>query len=209
MKLIVISPSGNVEEETRKVTALFEHGLETFHLRKPNMRTGEMRHYLEAIPAHFHPRIVLHSHHGLASDFGLRGVHLTRYHLKQPLTNWLRMKILYLRNPRASLSTTFHKLGSLYENKRAYNYILLGTIFDPVSGNFNAGFSEHSLRAALSRISIPVVARGGTHADNVGTCAQLGFAGIAYSSAIWKKTDPVVAFAGLLTRFRELNLSVE
>jgi thiamine-phosphate pyrophosphorylase len=209
MKLIVISSSKTRENETRLVTELFENGLETFHLRKPAMRTREMRQFLDAIPAHFHNRIVIHSHHALASEYKLKGIHLTRIHLRQSLSTWFRRKILNMRNPGYTVSTTFHKIGAVYENKQAYDYVLLGTIFDPVSGKFNAGYSEHSLRAVIAKTDLKLIARGGTNADNIKICADLGMHGMAFSSAVWKQADPVEAFCGIISSCSALNIPVE
>ncbi|HLG02918.1 MAG TPA: thiamine phosphate synthase [Bacteroidia bacterium] len=209
MKLIVISPSKTIDDETKIVTSLFEHGLKTFHLRKPAMRTRDLRHFINSIPAHFHNRIVIHNHHSLMADFKLGGVNLARHHLHYSPRNWIRIQFIRFRNRNGSISTTFHKLGSLYENKRTLDYVLLGTIFDPVSGKFNAGYSEHSLRAALEKIKTPVIARGGTSFENIQICRDLGFSGIAYSSAVWKKPDPLSAFCEIANRYRELNIPVE
>lgn len=206
MKLFIISPSKTRENETRIVTELFEHGLETFHLRKPSMSTKEMRQYIRAIPAHFHNRIVIHSHHRLANEFGLKGIHLTRAHLKKRFTTWFRLRRLKFTNPGLTVSTTFSRIGELYENKKTYDYIFLGTIFDAVSGKFNAGYSRHSVEAAIKKTTVKVIARGGTGIENIESCNEVGFAGMVFYSGVWKKEDPIEAFCEILTRCRELNI---
>jgi thiamine-phosphate pyrophosphorylase len=206
MKLIVLSPSKNREHEPQTVTDLFEHGLEIFHLRKPTMSISEMRRYIREIPAHFHERIVIHSHHRLAGEFGLKGIHLTRKHLQKPISTWFRIRRLKLRSPELTVSTTFTRLGDIYENKKSYDYVLLGTIFDNVSGNFNAGYSQHSLEAAFQKTAVPLIARGGTSVDNLQTCHSLGFAGVIFYGGIWKHEDAVKAFTTILTHCRELNI---
>lgn len=210
MKLIVISPSKKTaEEETRIVTELFEHGLETFHLRKPEMRTREMRAYLEKIPSHFHNRIVIHTHHNLAGSFDLKGIHLTRVHLKKRFRTWLRLQFLHMKKPSLTVSSSFHKVGHVYENKQKFNYAFLGSIFDHVSEKFNVGYSEHSLRSVIQKSNCPLIARGGTTAENIQTCHKLGFSGMVFNSAVWNDENPVEAFCELLNRIRELNISVE
>src|SRR4051812_42975580 len=106
MKIILISPSKTIEDEPRIATELFEHGLETLHLRKPSMRTKEMRAYLDAIPAHFHHRIIIHSHHNLVRKYALRGIHLTHEHHKKKIRLWFRLKFLKLRNPNLLVTTS-------------------------------------------------------------------------------------------------------
>lgn len=206
MYIIIISPSKTSENEIKIVTELFEHGLQTFHLRKPSMSTKDMRLYLESIPAHFHDRIVIHSHHQLLKKFTLKGIHLTRQHLKRKFYSALRVRFLQMRRPGIIVTTSFHKIASLYESKKKFDYVFLGTIFDVVSDKFNAGYSEHSLRAAMSKSISPVVARGGTHAGNVALCHELGFAGIVFYSGIWKKENPVEEFCKILDQCKALNL---
>lgn len=208
MYIIVISPSKMQENETRIVTELFEHGLQTFHLRKPSMSTKEMRQYIESIPPHFHNRIVIHSHHNLLKNFPLKGIHLTRQHLKRKFYSALRVRFLKMRRPSIIVTTSFHKIASLYENKKIYDYVLLGTIFDIVSDKFNAGYSERSLRAAIERSIVPVVARGGTHSENVGMCHEIGFAGASFYSRIWKKENPVEEFCKIIEQCKALNLKI-
>lgn len=208
MNIIVISPSKTTETETKIVTELFEHGLQTFHLRKPSMSTREMREYLDRIPAHFHDRIVIHSHHGLVKKYPLKGIHLTRQHLKRRFYSSLRLRFIKMRRPGIIVSTSFHKLVSIYQNKEKYNYVLLGTIFDVVSEKFNAGYNEHSLRAAIQKSTTPVIARGGTNAGNVKLCHEMGFAGMIFYSGIWKHEKPVEEFCRILEHCRELNLQM-
>lgn len=208
MKLIVISSSRHKENEAKIVTSLFEHGLETFHLRKPNMSTAEMRKFIQSIPEHFHNRIVIHSHHRLAGQFRLKGVHLTRVHLKRRFSTWFRLRRLRFRNPQLTVSVTFHKIAELYQSQKHYDYVLLGTIFDHVSGKFNAGYSEHSLVAGIAKSVSPVVARGGTSIENIGLCKTIGFEGIVFYSGVWKEEDPVQAFCDILTYCREHQIPV-
>jgi thiamine-phosphate pyrophosphorylase len=208
MNIIVISPSKTSDNETKIVTELFEHGLQTFHLRKPSMSTREMKNYLEKIPGHFHNRIVIHSHHLLVRKFTLKGIHLTRQHLKRKFYTGLRVRFLQMRRPGIILTTSFHKLPSLYENKRKYEYVLLGTIFDVVSDKFNAGYNSHSLRAALAKSEVPVIARGGTHAGNIELCHELGFSGMIFYSGIWKTEDPVQEFCKVIEQCKALNFKV-
>jgi thiamine-phosphate pyrophosphorylase len=58
MKLIVITPTNDVPDETSLVTKMFESGLMTLHIRKPKKSTRQMKEYIKEIPAIFHNRIV-------------------------------------------------------------------------------------------------------------------------------------------------------
>jgi thiamine-phosphate pyrophosphorylase len=199
MKLIVISSSRNSSGDPKIITELFENGLNRFHLRKPAMSTKDMRTLIEAIPQHFHNRIIIHSHHKLAATYKLGGIHLTAVHRKRRFSTWLRMKLLMMKTNQLTVSTSFYKLGDVYTNEEGFDYILLGTIFSRVDGNFNAGYSEHSLRAVIEKSPVPLIARGCVTADSLPVCAELGFQGAAFGSAIWNTDSPVKAWCAILS----------
>lgn len=203
MKIIVISSSKPIPEETTIVTSLFEHGLEIFHLRKPKMGTREMEEYISAIPVHFRDRIVVHSHHKLARKYNLGGIHITRTHRKRKCITWWNKRSLKLKNPAALITTSFYKLASLYENKEMYSYAFLGNIYDGISGNYGAGFNHHSLQSALQRSDIPIIARGGTTMENVIISRTLGFTGVALYGTIWKSSNPLLTFIAIKEKLAE------
>lgn len=207
MKIIVITPSGTVENETRIVTRLFESGLNTLHIRKLKMSTRDMQTYIEQIPAHFHDRIVLHSHHRLALTYPLRGIHLTRAHLRRSFSYRLLLKWIRMKRPHLTISTSYHKLSSIYEEERKFNYVFLSPIFDTLTQRFNAGFSPHSLRTLLAKNRASVIARGGVNSTNIGDAAEIGFSGVALNSSLWKKEDPVAEFGLVLDQLQALQLT--
>ncbi len=191
MKLIVISSSKNRTDEAKVITELFECGLNIYHLRKPSMSTEDMIKIIENIPDHFHDRLVIHSHHKLAGTYNLKGIHLTGIHRRRKFSTWMRMRFLQMKNDSLTVSTSFHKLAHVYTNKGSYDYVFLGSIFDRLSNNFHAGYSEHSIRAVIGKTDIPLIARGGTNSDVVVRCSDLGFTGIAFASALWDSASPV------------------
>lgn len=205
MKLIVISPSEEKKDEIANVIKLLEMGLEEFHLRKPKMSTGKMREYIKSIPAHFHNRIIIHSHHHLALEFDLLGLHITRVHSKKWFRLWFTGLRLSLKGKTIVRTASFRKLSSLYEEKNVYNHVFLNPVFDSLSGKFQSGFNEFSLQAALQKTPHKVVARGGIDKDKIEKVKALGFYGLAFYSAVWKKPDPEKAFIEILEKFREVE----
>jgi thiamine-phosphate pyrophosphorylase len=209
MKLIVISSSKNRPEDPKIMTELFECGLNLYHLRKPSMSTQDMRKIIEQVPEHFHNRIVIHSHHKLASQYDLKGVHLTGVHRRRKFSTWLRLRLLQMRNDTLTVSTSFHKLANVYTNKSEYSYVFLGTIFDRLTSKFHAGYSEHSILAITSKSAIPLIARGGTSGEVIAKSAELGFAGIAFASAVWDSDSPVQSWKNIIDKCREQSISFE
>src|ERR1035437_4016923 len=145
MQLIVISSSHTIENETQIVTQLFEAGLETFHLRKHRLSTKKMKEYIKAIPQHFHNRIIIHSHHNLARNYNLKGIHLTKSHKKHKFKTWLVVKLIHLKNPKIIISTSFTTIGQLLDtiHESRYDYVFLSPVFDSLSSRFQGGFTEY------------------------------------------------------------------
>jgi thiamine-phosphate pyrophosphorylase len=208
MKLIVVSSSKNRTDEPKVMTEFFESGLNNYHLRKPSMSTREMASIIEAVPEHFHNRIVIHSHHKLAGTYGLKGIHLTGIHRKRKFSTWLRMRFLLMKNDALVVTTSFHKLGHVYTNKEPFSYVFLGSIFDRLSKKFHAGYNEHSIRAVVGKTDLPLIARGGTNADTILHCSDLGFSGIAFAGAIWDWPTPVDAWKNILDTCRHHSINV-
>lgn len=210
MKLIVISASQPVEREHEIITELFELGLSVFHLRKPEMSTKDMRELIKKIPAHFRKRIVIHSHHKLAASLGLKGIHLTRAHRKRRYYQLLHLPLLRLRCPGLTISTSYNKLSHIYEDEGRFSYILLNPVFDPLTNAYHAGFSERSLKAAITKNpQVKIIARGGITIANIPKVAEAGFHGLALHSLIWKKGKPVEQFRNVLDALSDLGITPE
>ncbi len=211
MKLIVISSSATIENEAQIVTQLFEAGLETFHLRKLKLSTKQMTEFIKQIPAHFHNRIFLHSHHKLASTFKLGGIHLTSTHKKEKYRTWLIVKWIKLKNPDLKITTSFKNIGHLLDKdqKYEYAYVFLSPIFDSISSKFQSGFTEHSLRSAMQKTKFDVIARGGVEVSSIEKSLKINFKGLAFYSSIWKSKDPVAEFNKIVDKFQELQIPIE
>lgn len=210
MKLILISNSGMLENESSIVTQLFEAGLECFHLRKPKQSTREIKKYIQEIPEHFHSRIVLHTHHKLARKFNLKGIHLTKTHKRRKFKTWLTVRLIQLRHPQIAITTSMNSIGQLLDpGEFPYSYVFLSPIFDSLNGKFQGGFTEHSLRSALSKTKYKVIARGGIEIDTIEKANNLGFDGLGFYSAFWNKKDYVQEFNKIVEKFEELKIPIE
>lgn len=211
MKLIVISSSGIIENEAKIVTTLFELGLETFHLRKHKLSTKQIKKLISSIPPHFHNRIILHSHHKLARKYNLKGIHMTKLHRKRKLRTWYTTRTIQLRNPNILITTSYNTIGKLLDDDHMCNfdYVFLSPIFDSLTSKFQSGFTEHSLKSAMSKTKFAVIARGGIDANCIEKANAIGFKGIALYSCLWKKNDPIAEFNKIVEKFQELKIPIE
>jgi thiamine-phosphate pyrophosphorylase len=210
MKLFVISPSKNVDDEPMIVVKMFESGLPVFHLRKPKFSTQQMREYLNEIPVHFHNRIVIHSHHKLALKYNLRGIHLTGTHLKKRWRYWLLRQRLRLKFVSLTKSRSYTKLQQAYTSEQHhFDYYLIGTVFNSLTGGLYSGFYDEGLRAAIKNTAKKFVARGGTKPEIIKKASEYGFYGIAFNSYLWDSENPYKSFLEILAVYREANIAFD
>lgn len=211
MKLLVMSPSKSIQDETIMVTQMFEQGLKRFHLRKLNMSTADMKLYLDKIPKRFHNRIYLHTHHLLALRYNVKGIHLTDKHKKAKLkTRFNYQLIKMLRRPELTVTTSYSELEDLLSIKdsNAYEYVFLSPVFDSSDNGFQSAFSEYSLNAMLKKVDKTVIARGGVDIQHLQKSKDLGFDGIVFYRSIWKNENPVRMFVDAWKEFERLNIPV-
>ena len=119
------------------------------------------------------------------------------------------MQWFKFRKNELQVSATFRSTENLYEKELNYDNVLLSPVFDSLSGNFQAGFSESNIRAALKSTKYKVIARGGISVDKIQKAHELGFAGVAFYTSIWKTKNPLQEFMKVKEKFAELNLPME
>lgn len=198
-KLLVITWPDFFPEETAILTRLFEAGMQRLHLRKPGSGREELRAFLDALPAAYYPRIVLHDHFGLAAEAAwagkLGGLHLNR------------------RNPalpagfKGSVSRSCHSLEEA-GRKRAFDYVFLSPIFPSLSKQgYGEGFPlpvlKEATRAGL--IDEKVIALGGISAGTLPLLAGTGFGGAAVLGALWGKQPGADTPEAILARYQLLQ----
>jgi len=210
MRLVVITPSKDVPDEQSLVTKMFESGLRTLHLRKPKHSTNQLAEYLREIPAHFHNRIVIHSHHGLALKFNLKGIHLSRIHLSRNWRYWLVRARLRLKFQQTSKSRSYSKLQQVYNpEEQTFDYFLIGTMFNNMTGELYSGFYEDGVIAANKNSGKKLIARGGTNPASVLKSRNYGFAGVAFNSYIWNAELPYENFMNILKEFKAHDIELD
>jgi thiamine-phosphate pyrophosphorylase len=199
MELLIISPSKTTDNEIKVVKELFENGLGTFHLRKPKQSTKELRDYIKQIPDYFHNRIVIHSHHNLAREFNLKGIHLTKHHLKQKWRLWLNLNLGGLRNKNLVITQSKTTLASLYEpSEYKINYVLLRPVFDPLTNSLQSGFHVAGLKSAMEKVKFKIMVGGGLNINTVRLAIELGIDGLVLGSTIWKSDSPLKSFIEIM-----------
>ena len=181
MKLILITTPNYFVQEDKILTALFEEGLETLHIRKPNSSTILAERLLSLIPEQFHKRIVIHENFHLYRERFLKGVHLNRRFPTLPL------------NHKGHISTSCHSLEEVVAQKAKCDYLFLSPIFDSISKEgYQSSYTPEEIRMAKKKgvIDKKVIALGGVDENNLNEIKDYGFGGAAILGTLWNKFNP-------------------
>jgi len=190
MKLIVITLPHFFEEEASAITALFDAGLETLHLRKPGASEEEFVSLLRQLPAEYRQRIVTHEHFQWATEFGLKGIHLNGRNPQAPA------------NYTGSISCSCHSLSEVVERKPSCQYVFLSPIYDSISKEgYSSAYSYETLQKAQQSgiINAKVMALGGICLQHLPEVKALGFGGAVLLGDVWKEKE-----TDLISHFRDL-----
>ena len=201
MKLILLSTADFFVEEDTIINALFEEGLDLFHLRKPQAEPIYSERLLTLIPEQWHNRIVVHDHFYLVEEFGLRGIHLSKQHNQLP------------QNYRGTVSRSMHSLDEL-NNRAGLDYVFLSPVFNSISyPNRQAAYTSQQLHDATRAglIDKKVMAVGGVNSDTLPLLADYGFGGAVILGDLWTRFDihSGLDYKEVIAHFRKLRKAAE
>lgn len=187
MEIIVISHPEMLEEESTVVNALFDEGLEIFHLRKPDVSIEAIRGFLKQIKPVYRQRIALHQHHELVNEFAMK-----RLHFSESYRRILNNNELYtLGEYGYTLSTSLHNLADI-EEVRLFDYTFFGPVFKSISkpGYYNEFICSNTLIDSNKWFNL--IALGGVKDDSIKHLEGVGFKGAALLGFIWQNPEDAV-----------------
>lgn len=201
MKLIVMTKSTFFVEEDKILAALFEEGMDSLHLYKPNSEPIYSERLLTLLPEEFYGKMTVHDHFYLKDEFQLKGIHLNNCQTAPPI------------GYRGSISRTCHAISELKEAKRNSSYVFLKTLFDSQSNPADKStLSMDELHEASRHglIDKHVYAMGGINLDNISTVRRLGFGGVVVCGDLWNRFDIQggVDYKALIAHFGRLRKAV-
>jgi thiamine-phosphate pyrophosphorylase len=184
--LIVVSDVQFRNDEAHHINAMFDEGLQIFHLRKPDSNAAAIVELLRKIDSRHHSKISLHQHYHLASEFGI-----SRIHHPEKIRKSIRDDELLLLNQSCfTLSTSIHKTKE--EVSQSYDYVFFGPVFNSISKRgYHSKFDQQS---AVSTCAVKRFAIGGVDERNCSKALQMGFDGVAILGAIWRSNDVIASF---------------
>lgn len=207
MRVVVFSSADKSLSEVNDVIRMFENGLECFHLRKPKFRRKELEKYILAIPSEYRDRIILHTHHQLASIYGLKGVHHTRAHRKKKWKRFIEVKFSKISRKKLMYTRSYHSLSDFTNNLKVYDYIFLSPVFDSISkSSHKSSFKKGDITQVLKSSKLKIYALGGINPETAEKAFRMGFDGIAVLGYIWEaKQNPVDAYLKIKDKIKTLE----
>jgi thiamine-phosphate pyrophosphorylase len=180
--MIVISNPVSIEREIYLIQALFEEGLDIFHVRKPDYSANEMSVFLSKIKVEYSMRLVLHSHYQLADEFGINKIHFTEMIRKntsiEELNDWKKRGF--------ELSTSTHNIDDFNNLDKVFGYAFLGPVFQSISKvNYYPNCDFFSAIKKRTNFVTRLVAIGGITFNNRLEAKTMGFDDVALLGAIW------------------------
>lgn len=178
MKWIVITLPDFIPGEALFIDRLFSHGLDLLHLRKPESDIRDCKRLLDEISPEWLPKIVVHDHFELCSEYSLGGVHLNGRNPMPP------------QGHKGTLSRSCHSMEEIEKYMTCCDYLTLSPIFNSVSKQgYMAAFTADQLLAAKSKglINQKVVALGGVTLQNIPQVKDFGFGGVAVLGDVWHR----------------------
>jgi thiamine-phosphate pyrophosphorylase len=204
MEVLVITQPEFWDNENSIIEELFKQGLQILHVRKPDFSTDQLEKYIQSIPKRYHKRIVIHSHHELAMEMQLKGIHITENHRKNPF--FLRIKLMYYKflRPDLQISTSYHSLHQLKRKSRDYDYVMFSPVFESISKkNHKPEYSLSKIQEAIETSPYDVIALGGIDTDKISTCQSMGFYGVGLMGDIWNDKDPLKKYKEFMIHLHE------
>lgn len=170
-QVIAITSPDSVSNEAERICEILRNGeADIVHIRKPEWSLEQTKDLLNKIPSEFLPKLKLHDHFQLLSEYDLAGVHLNSRNALAPV------------NAR-SVSRSFHEIEQLPQSKH-YDYVTLSPIYDSISkSGYKSRFDLSELKPLL--VGKRVVALGGVTPDKFSELKDSGFYGAAMLGYFW------------------------
>ncbi len=207
MLLIACSSPEKINREQDLVKVLFDAGLTTFHLRKPNYSEEEMKAWLDKTDAEMKEHIVLHSHWKLAEEYQLKGIHLGAHAYSllsdEEKNYWLNKKSL-------TRSSSVHNQAEVDQLEIGFDYVWLSPVFESLSKpDYKSDLNATQFDALSTYIEThkkaAVYALGGITAERIYELKKRSFEGAVVLGALWNNIKGLEDQTILQQRFIELQ----
>ena len=184
--MIVISNPTAIANEIKTIHALFECGLELFHVRKPDFSAEEMKAFVTAIGLEYRNKLVLHSHHNIAEELAVNRIHFSSTNRPDKFSKEGGIIIK---------STSTHTIEEFNSISNNFDYAFLSPIYPSISKqNYVSKKNLFKEIKKRSNFNTKLVALGGIEAQNIKKTLDAGFDDVALLGTIWNSKQPIKNF---------------
>lgn len=189
MKVVVFSYPEAIPKEIETVQALFDVGLDRFHLRKPMSTELETKAFLTQISEEHYPKIVLHQHFQLAKRYSITHLHYSETARKQTLSTQLEE---WNKNG-YRLSTSVHDLETYHALSPIFEKAFLGPVFPSISKQgYQASEDWLPKLQSFAKNAVQLWAIGGITPENLKQLFATQVDGAALLGSIWTDIEQAV-----------------
>ncbi|MBR4276240.1 MAG: thiamine phosphate synthase [Prevotella sp.] len=200
MKLIVMTQPTFFVEEDKILTALFDEGLDTLHINKPNSEPLYEERLLSLLPKSCYDDVVVHQHYYLKQEYDLKGIHINDP--ETPTPDGFRKHV----------TRSTKNIGDLKEMKRQCDYVMLHSLFDSLHNDYKASLTIEEMQDARKKglIDKKVYALGGMSLENIQIAKDLGFGGVVICGDLWNRFNiqHETDFHALIDHFKKLKKAI-
>ena len=183
--LLVISNPTAVMGEAAIINALFDEGLEVFHLRKPGVAIAEIDQLMKKIQPEYHTRIAIHQQHQMVKQYEIVRLHFTEIARRETDNE----KLKQLKNNGYYLSTSIHQVGEYANISSCFAYTFFGPVFNSISKQGYTSTLQQGFVFPVLENHPQVIAIGGINAENIQNAIDMNFKGVAVLGSIWQRPD--------------------
>ncbi|AWG20408.1 thiamine phosphate synthase [Flavobacterium faecale] len=189
--MIIISNPVAVPNEIVTIHALFEAGMQLFHIRKPDFSEEEMNVFIAAIGLEYHSKLVLHSHHHIADSHSIKRIHFPEKLRSETTSTELRA----YKSRGFTLSTSTHNIEDFNLLDSNFDYAFLSPVFESISKeNYNPKGNLFEEIKNRSNFNTQLIGLGGIEFSNIEKTLEAGFNDVALLGTIWTSNQPIEKF---------------
>lgn len=180
MKLVLLTQPHFFVEEDKILSALFDEGLDSLHLFKPDASPIYIERLLSLLNSDYYKKIRVHDHFYLKNEYDLGGIHLDDTDALKP------------EGYRGKLSRTCYDIDKLKVAKKNADYIFLHCkIKSPTKFCSQTYLTNEKLDTAYrsNLIDRHVYAFGGVNLENIAHIKEMGYGGVVVCNDLWNRFD--------------------
>lgn len=182
--MIVITNPTPVENEINIIHSLFAEGLLLLHIRKPDYTEAETESFITKIGLEFKDRLVLHHHHKLAENSGIKRLHYPEKDRSHFTITDAHPK-----------STSVHAIESFNGLSETYQYAFLSPVYQSLSKpQYFPTVNVFQKLQKRTNYKTQLVALGGITPENIQQTLENGFDAVALLGSLWNSSNPLENF---------------